>query len=337
VRIIEMPFLLIQLCILPFLLLSDLNAQVGDPTGRHMYVSFYYAPPPTNVSRAAPVYQGLAVSSDRGETWQNRGWMTSAVSGLVVAHDDPDRILLATDYGVLSTADAGKQWKLSSGPDMPPTLDVARVKNTIWAATVGGLYQSADEGAQWRVRNVGLTQPNSMYVTSILLLEESMLISTGNGVYRSTDDGNSWFQSGLEGNSLLGIVAHPRFPSHLAAYSQQSGIWVSTDGGRSWTARNEGLQSIFVKCVAFDPSDRFTLVIGTQLIGVLRSSDMGKTWEQSSGGLMNFNITALFFDLDHPDRIYAGAENGSFVSLNRGKSWQPFSIRLGYVSDIWMQ
>ena len=309
----------------------------ADPPDRHFYLSFYYAPPPANVSKAAPVYQGFAVSSDGGERWESRGWITSAVSAIAVDPDDAEHVYLATDYGVLASSDAGMQWKLVSGWDMPAVLDIAVEGESIWAATAEGLYQSTDGGARWRVRTAGLPAPNATYTGAILLLPGSMIIATADGLYRSSDNGGSWMRSGLEGMAIAGIVAHPSDPSHLAAYSNTRGVWISTDGGRSWTDRSAGLQFPQVKCAVFDPRERTTLLIGTQRTGVIRTSDLGENWELSSGGLTNFNITALRFDPDQPDLCYAGAENGSFISSNRGKSWQPFSVRLGYVSDIVIQ
>jgi photosystem II stability/assembly factor-like uncharacterized protein len=302
-----------------------------------LYASFYFAPPPTNVSKAAPTYQGFAVSTDRGESWKSRGWVTSAVNGFDVDGADTDHILLATDYGVLQTRNAGEQWKLISGWDMPTVLDVRIDGKVYWAATARGIYQSSDGGALWRPRNAGLPGPDGTYVTDLLMLPSGMLIATNDGVFRSTDDGATWSRSGLESVPCSGLAVHPADPSHLAAFSQLRGIWLSTDGGRSWTDRSDGMQFPNVKCAAFDPRDRSTLLIGTQRSGVLRSTDLGSTWELSSGGLTNFNITTLLFDPDQPERVYAGAENGSYLSDTRGKTWQPFSIRLGYVSDLWMQ
>ncbi len=308
-----------------------------DMPDRTFYVSFYYAPPPANVSKAAPVYQGFAMSSDRGERWENRGWITSAVSAIAVDQNDARHVFLASDYGVHVSSDAGEQWILVSGWDMPAVLDIAVENGTIWAATARGLYKSSDSGGSWHVRSAGLPSPNGTYTSAVLLLPGSMMIATADGLFRSSDGGVNWMRSGLEGIALAGIVAHPTDPSHLAAYSNTRGIWISTDGGRSWADRSEGLQFPQVKCVVFDPRERTALLIGTQRTGVIRTSDLGATWELSSGGLTNFNITALRFDPDQPDRCYAGAENGSFISSNRGKSWQPFSIRLGYVSDIVIQ
>src|SRR5512145_3030396 len=68
---------------------------------RSLYFSFYFAPPPSGLSKAAPVYQGFARSTDRGTTWRSLGWLTSFVSGFAIDPRDPARIVLASDYGVL--------------------------------------------------------------------------------------------------------------------------------------------------------------------------------------------------------------------------------------------
>lgn len=326
---------------LPLLLASALSHGT-DPTNvsradRRIYVSFYFAPPPSQVSKAAPVYQGFAISTDRGENWESRGWMTNAVSAIAVDPSNPDAVFLATDYGVLASGDAGLHWKLVTGWEMPAVLDIAIRDDSLWAATARGVFVSGDSGKTWTERSNGLAAPNGTYVCAVLPLPGSVLITTANGVFRFVDGETQWRRSGLEGVELSGISVHPADPSHLAAFSSKGGIWISTDAGRSWLDRSAGLRFPQIKCAAFDPRDRSTILAGTQRVGVVRSTDLGRTWELSSGGMTNFNVTALMFDPDQPDRCYAGAENGSFISDNRGKSWQPFSIRLGYVSDFWIQ
>lgn len=322
--------------VLLFLLIlaRPLPAQSGAAAERSLYFSFYFAPPPTDARKAAPVYQGFARSDDRGATWHNLGWATSAVSGFAIDAANRDRIVLATDYGVLGSLDAGEHWKLISGWNMPPVLAVRLRGAEIWAATARGVFVSSDHGSQWTARNVGLSTPNGNYVSDLFFSKDALLAATADGVFRSTDAGKSWFRSGLNGEQLFRFVAHPSQPEIIAAVGLEGGIWVSNDGGRLWADRSAGLPTRRIKCAAFDPVDGRTLIAGTQDMGVLRSTDLGLKWELSSGGLTNFNITALLFDPDLPDRVYAGAENGSFVSDNRGKTWQAFSVRLGYVSAM---
>lgn len=329
--------------VLPVLVLlapgHTLFAQVGTEAadGRSLYFSFYFAPPPTNIAKAAPVYQGLARSDDRGVTWKNLGWITSAVSGVAVDPVNTTRIVLASDYGVLASLDGGESWKLISSWNMPPVLAVRLRGAEIWAATARGVFVSSDHGSQWTARSLGLPSPDGTHVSDLLFTSNAMLAATADGVFRSTDNGTSWFRSGLNGEEVFRISSHPRMSNVLAAVVPDGGIHISTDGGRLWADRSEALPSRRIKCAAFDPMEERVLLLGTVDMGVLRSSDLGLTWELSSGGLTNFNITTLLFDTDKPERVYAGAENGSFVSNNRGKTWSAFSVRLGYISGMEMR
>ncbi|MBE0645428.1 MAG: hypothetical protein IH600_15195 [Bacteroidetes bacterium] len=321
--------------ILAILFPYTLCAQSGAQT-RALYFSFFYAPPPTGVMKAAPVYQGFARSDDRGESWSNLGWLTSAVSGFAVDANSPNRIVLASDYGVLASLNGGTDWKLISEWNMPPVLVVRLRGAEIWAATARGVFVSSDHGGQWTARSVGLPQPDGSYVSDIQFTSDALIAATADGVFRSTDAGKSWFRSGLNGEAVFRLVVHPGNASIIAAINQEKGVWVSTDGGRLWDDRSATLPSKRVKCAAFDPRSDGAILVGTVDMGVMRSADLGRKWELSSGGLTNFNITSLLFDPDMPDRVYAGAENGSFISNNRGKTWQAFSVRLGYVSAMEM-
>ncbi|MFA6233384.1 MAG: YCF48-related protein [Bacteroidota bacterium] len=319
-----------------FLLHGPLFASSGGDSAS-LYFSFYFAPPPTGIMKAAPLYQGFARSDDRGLTWLNLGWLTSSVSGFAVDAVNPDHIVLATDYGVIESNSAGEEWKVISGWNMPPVLAVRLRGAEIWAATAHGVFVSSDRGTQWTSRSVGLPLPNGSYVSDILFTADALLAATADGVFRTTDAGKNWFRSGLNGEAVSRFVAHPGHSDLLVAICEGKSILISTDGGRLWADRSTSLPTRKVKSAAFDPGDKQTLLVGTVDMGVLRTIDLGNKWDLSSGGLTNFNITALLFDPGMPDRVYAGAENGSFVSSNRGKTWQAFSIRLGYVSAMEMR
>ncbi|MGB5073782.1 MAG: hypothetical protein WBQ23_06580 [Bacteroidota bacterium] len=322
--------------LLALLLPGSLTAQMC--TNPHsLYFSFFFAPPPSSAMKAARLYQGFARSDDHGATWYNLGWLTSSVSGFAVDENNHQRIVLATDYGVIESDNAGEEWQVISGWNMPPVLAVRLRGAEIWAATARGVFVSSDRGNQWVSRSVGLPTPDGTYISDIHFTTDAMLAATADGAFRSNDAGKSWTRSGLNGQAIFRLVAHPGNPDLLIAICEGLGVWVSSDGGRLWADRSATLPTRKVKCAAFDPGDNQTVLIGTVDMGVLRSMDLGAKWELSSGGLTNFNITALLFDPAQPDRVYAGAENGSFLSSNRGKTWQAFSIRLGYISGMEMR
>lgn len=309
------------------------SAQANDTPPRSLYFSFYYAPPPSDVAINAHVYQGFARSDDRGEQWHNLGWLTSAVSGFDIDEEN-DRIVLATDYGVLGSENDGESWTLLSDWRMPPVLAVRLHEDGLWSATAAGIFLSTDRGKNWEERGKDLPARNGNYVSDLLFTSDALLAATADGIFRTTDGGKSWRRSGLTGEAVFRLVAHSSDDKHIIALVENDGIRISEDGGRLWEDRSAALPSKRVKTAAFDPSDADYILVGTQNSGVLRSTNGGRHWELSSGGLTNFHVTALLFDPDIPGRVYAGVENGSFVSDNRGKTWQSFSIRLGYVSAI---
>jgi photosystem II stability/assembly factor-like uncharacterized protein len=317
-----------------FLLVLAVSQAQSQPE-RFMAVSFYYAPPPVDASRAAPLFQGLAVSTDRGATWSNRGWPTSGVSdATMLVHNDVRTIFLATDYGVLRSTDDGLSWKLVTEWDMPVVLGVAIDGDDIWIATARGVFQSKNGGDLWTPKGRMLPGTNASYVSDITVTRREIFIATADGLFRSSDKGSTWIRSGLEGREIFRVIAHPSIPTTFAAISQTEGVWISEDGGWNWSQRNSGLRSTNVKALAFSPHEKDVILVGTRDVGVFKSTTLGNQWDIAGGGLNNFNITAIAFDPDLADRAYAGAENGSFISNTRGKSWQPFSIRLGYISTI---
>ena len=323
--------ILFALCLVAAFATSSAQAQPQ----RFMGVTFYYAPPPVDASRAAPVYQGLAVSTDRGVTWASRGWVTSSVSDAAIMLDADERVIfLATDYGVLRSRDDGMNWKLVTGWDFPTPTSIAVEGSDIWLATARGVYQSSVGGDHWIFRSKSITGINANYISDIVITSREIFIATGDGLFRTSNKGTTWIRSGLEGHAISSVIVHPSNPTTVAAISQSEGVWLSTDGGWNWVQRNEGLRSKNVKCLAFSPYEKDVVFVGTRDVGLFRSSNLGAQWNVTGGGLTNFNITVLSFDPGIPDRMYAGAENGSFVSNTRGTTWQPFSIRLGYVSSI---
>jgi photosystem II stability/assembly factor-like uncharacterized protein len=58
--------------------------------------------------------------------------------------------------------------------------------------------------------------------------------------------------------------------------------------------------------------------------------DLGKTWEDVSGGMMN-PVWDLEEDPDNADVLYAGTDYGVHVTLDRGKTWVPFSTTAPHV------
>ncbi len=142
--------------------------------------------------------------------------------------------------------------------------------------------------------------------------------SWGNGVFRSTDGGDTWTNTGLKSSRTIArIVVHPSDPkvAWVAAMGDlwnlggERGLYKTADGGATWK-RVLGAQAPYdnrVGCgdVALDPSDPnvlyaalyarqrtpWSFVSGTAMTdgkdlgGIFKSADGGETWKKLDKGL----------------------------------------------------
>ena len=124
-----------------------------------------------------------------------------------------------------------------------------------FGAVAGGLWKTEDAGTTWfpisdeyfKTSSVGAiavspSNPNVIYVG----MGESTIrtdVSYGDGVYKSTDGGNTWSHMGLDDTRHIGRVrVHPTNPDivyvaalgHAFGTNEERGVFRSTNGGESW-------------------------------------------------------------------------------------------------------
>ncbi len=158
----------------------------------------------------------------------------------------------------------------------------------------GGVWRSDDYGDSWQPTQNAMSSMSS----GALVFDQRNAtlyygtgdafsgISYGAGVFKSTDAGITWQQLGLQfnGGFTFRLALHPSDPRTLLV-ARDSGIWVSSDGGNTWT-KTLATPGGSITDVAVDASTP-TLVFaalddpsGAPTNGVYRSQDGGSTWTQ---------------------------------------------------------
>jgi photosystem II stability/assembly factor-like uncharacterized protein len=163
--------------------------------------------------------------------------------------------------------------------------------------------------------------------------------TTNSWLYESKDGGASWSRLAkidpADGFVLDSIVVDASDPATLfvGAWkdSADGGMWVSRDGGRTWT-EPDGLKGQSIHALAQAHSDPRMLFAGT-LKGVYRSTDSGATWEQISpvGDREIHEVESLAVDPENPDVVYAGTWHLPWKTTDGGKNWK--SIKQGLIVD----
>jgi photosystem II stability/assembly factor-like uncharacterized protein len=132
---------------------------------------------------------------------------------------------------------------------------------------------------------------------------------------------DAWISHGPDGRGITALVVDPATPTTLYAASNGTGVFKSSDGGRSWIEVNSGLTNSDVLALVIDPHSPATLYAGT-LDGVFKTTDGGENWSTASTGLTRLYVQALAIDPLTPSILYAGIENGGvFKTSNGGESW----------------
>ncbi len=224
-------------------------------------------------------------------------------------------------------------------------------------AASGGLWKTDDAGLNWRpifdeqkVHAIGEvavadTDPNIVWVgTGEPFLRSN--VSIGNGVWKSTDAGETWTHMGLDRTGRISrIIIHPTDPDivyaasvgHGYAPQQERGIYRTTDGGETWEHVLFVDEETGASDLVMDPNNPRILFAGTWQIALRTwartsggpgsaihvSRDGGTTWTRLEGnGLPTRQIgkIGLCMTADDSDRIYALIETGDGIPWEGGET-----------------
>ena len=176
-------------------------------------------------------------------------------------------------------------------------------------------------------------------------------VGYGDGVYKSTDGGQSWKNMGLHDSQHIGgIIVDPRDSDVVFVAAEgplwspggDRGLYKTTDGGRTWKAVLEISENTGVTNIAYDPRNPDVIYAASYqrrrhvglLIGggpesaIYKTSDGGQSWKKLSKGLPTVDIgrIALAVSPQKPDVVYAvvcaaGDHGGFFRSEDCGETW----------------
>ena len=140
------------------------------------------------------------------------------------------------------------------------------------------------------------------------------------GVYRSTDTGNTWVATGLSGPLITSVAVDPAASQTIYAATWGQGVYKSSNGGTSWSQVNSGLgDELWLYALVLAPDG--SLYAGTYDGGVYKSTSGGASWSPVNNGLGDFNIRALAADPNNSQVVYAGTTDGVYKTTNGGASW----------------
>jgi len=240
-----------------------------------------------------------------------------------------------------------------------------------WIAVAsGGVWKTTNAGTTWKpvFDNEGsysigcvTVDRNNPHIVWVGTGENNSQrsVSFGDGVYKSTNGGNSWKNMGLkESEHIAKIVVDPR-DSDVVYVAAQGPLWApggdrglykTTDGGTTWNLALEISENTGVTDVVMDPRDPdvlyaasyqrrrhvWTLINGGPESAIHKTTDGGKSWTKLGSGLPGGDVGRIGLAISPVDADVlfaiieaAGDASGFFRSTNRGATWVK---RSGHVS-----
>ena len=260
--------------------------------------------------------------------WRNIGPanMGGRINDFAVVESNPNIVFIATaSAGVWRTTNNGVTWE-SVFDDQP-------------VSSIGDIAVApSDPSIVW----VGSGESNNRQSSS-----------WGNGVYKSTDGGDSWTHVGLDDTLHIGrLLIHPTDPEvvyvaatgHLWGPNPERGVYKTNDGGLTWTNTLFIDEDTGITDLAMDPVSPGTLYAaayqrrrtafgfngGGLGSGIYKTTDGGSTWLRLTNDLPEGVTGRIGLDIYRADPriVYAivqHTDGGVFRSEDRGQSWTRMS------------
>jgi photosystem II stability/assembly factor-like uncharacterized protein len=263
-------------------------------------------------------------------------------------------LLKGLRYRLVGPSRGGRVTTVTGVPSQPKTFYMG--------VASGGLFRTTDSGATWIPITDGKVPLGSTGCVAVADSDPNVIylgtgsdsvrsnVSTGRGMYKSTDGGQTWKFIGLyNAGQIGGVRIHPTNPDivwvsaggDIFKPNEERGVFKTTDGGLTWRKVLFISDTIGAMDVELQPGNPnvvyawmsrlerkpWTIISGGREGGFYKSTDGGEHFTRTATGLpseligkANLAVTAA-----KPSRIYALIEakpgGGFYRSEDAGQTW----------------
>ncbi len=182
------------------------------------------------------------------------------------------------------------------------------------------VFKSLDSGMSWKIISPDLTRN-----------DKAKQVSSG-GVLTPDDSSSEYY------DTIFALAPSPLDKDLIWAGSDDGLVHITRDGGKNWadiTPKQMPEWSLvsMIDASPFDAGTAYMAVDRHRLDDdrpyIYKTTDFGKTWSEAVHGLpANNYVHAVRQDPKRKGLLYAGTDNGVFVSFDDGSRWQSLQLNL---------
>lgn len=210
----------------------------------------FIAPSDPRLVYQPPAFWNMVRSVDGGRRWREFGPPPEPLrcaGAFAVDPFDGSRLYCAGPRGLRTSADGGVTWAILPGLPVDAVIaafaaDPAHPGVLLAAASDGRMFRSTTRGKSWGRAADAPDQRGFHDLRFVGRTGRVVFARQHSRLFRSIDGGGIWAQvpPGWDGDAMFAFAVDPADHDTVFVGTLQ-GMLVTTDGGVTWTARNQGL------------------------------------------------------------------------------------------------
>ena len=235
----------------------------------------------------------------------------------------PRSVFLTVTFGLLVMLLSMGTEAHASASNAITSLAFDKSNNRLFKLQGGAAFESKDGGQTWTKISLPAQAHNAQMLGLSADSSTLYVAEVDQGVFRKEFTSSNWTaaDTGLPGKDIRAFTTHATQPATIYAFVAKQGIYRSQNAGKDWRKMDRGPEEAnqMIHSNMAGSMDSGWLYVVTPR-GIRLSMDCFCLWRDI--GDPKDQISALAFEREKPDHVFAASARGVLRSINGGRDWE---------------